>query len=502
MERYRQQIQELDGLGFPGKTFAGAVLKPVFDTQRDYYYKAFIEISLAHALMLHEQGILAKEDADKLIQALADIRAVDFSGAEYNPAYEDMFFMIEKELAERVGPDVAGRLHIARSRNDIDLCEFRMVLRERLLMLMAELYRLMDVLLALAQENVDTIMPAYTHTQPAQPTTLAHYLTAFYDALARTQRRLVQAYHNVNLCPIGAAAITTTGFPINRERMCELLGFDGLVENSYDAIAGVDYLTEAASALMVLGTDLSRFLKDTLDFCTYGYAYYRLADPYVQISSIMPQKRNPSSLEHARPMASRAVAQAQTVFTMLHNTPFGDMVDSEEQLQPVLYGAFESIGGVLRLLISNFATMTLQKQRMRERANEGFITATELADTLVREMGLSFRQAHRITASIVRRLIAEGKRQSELTREMAAEVIRDELQHDMPLPESVVEKALDPQNFVELRGVTGGPAPHEMRRMLTMRAQSGARDEPMRLSENLRAAEAKLEALLMQYRRH
>ncbi len=463
--RIRDEVRREDGLTFPGKTFAEAVLEPVFGTQRDHYYQFFVQISLAHAVMLREQGILTPEEAKGILGGLLEVRGQDFSRAVYDPAYEDMFFMLEKDLERRIGADLAGRLHIARSRNDVGICQYRMALRGKLPPLMEALARLMETLLSLAAEHVDTIMPAYTHTQPAQPTTLAHYLLAVYDSLARDLQRMDAAYHCVNRSTIGAAAITTTGFPISRERVSALLGFDGLVENSYDAIAGVSYLTHTASALAELGVDLSRFLKDTLDFCTREFGAFRLADPYVQISSIMPQKRNPSSLEHARPIASALLGQAQTVLTMLHNTPFGDMVDSEEQLQPHLYRAMDNAARVLNLLTSNYATMSIDKDLLLRRAGEGFITATELADTLVREKGLSFREAHRLTSAIVRTMHARGLTQKDVTAELLREIIGEAVEID----EALIARALDPAYFVKIRGITGGVAPEEVRRMLAER---------------------------------
>ncbi len=463
--RMRDEIMKRDGLTFPGKTFADAVLEPVFNTQRDNYYHCFLEISLAHAVMLAEQGIITPEEAKAILGGLTAVRGADFSTAQYDPRYEDMFFMLEKDLERRIGADLAGRLHIARSRNDIGICQFRMALRERIIVLMDALSRMMETLLAMAKEHVDTIMPAYTHTQPAQPSTLAHYLLAFYDSLERVSARVTDAYRCTNQSTLGAAAITTTGFPISRERTAELLGFDTLVENSYDAIAGVSYLTQTASALMELGIDLSRFLKDTLDFCTREFGVFRLADPYVQISSIMPQKRNPSSLEHARPIAGAAIAEAQAVVMMLHNTPFTDMVDSEEQLQPHLYASIENAVRALSLLTSNYATMTVDKELLRKRAGEGFIAATELADTLVREKGLSFRESHQVTQKIVRIMYEKGLTQQELR----ADVLQSLLEGGVMADQALIERALDPERFVRIRGITGGVAPQEVRRMIAVR---------------------------------
>jgi argininosuccinate lyase len=465
----REYVEQMDGTKFPGKTFQDCVLAPIFDTQKNYYAKPFIQISKAHAVMLYEQKIITLDEAKQILSGLKQIDAMDMGDRQYDPAYEDMFFMIEHELENLIGKDTAGRLHIARSRNDIDICEFRMVLREKILEVMEALNIFRHVLLSMARENIDTVMPAYTHTQPAQPTTLAHYILAYQDSLERDFDRLLHLLHTINKSPLGAAAITTTGFPINRQRTAELLGFDGLVENSYDSIAGCDYLTECASALMIMNTSLSRFMKDTLDFCTKEFNVFYLSDPYVQVSSIMPQKRNPSSLEQTRPTVSKAIAESKCVFDILHNTPFGDIVDTEEQLQPHLYDSIKYTIRALKMLSSVFTTLTVNKDILFDRAHEGFITATELADILVREKGLSFRHSHKITSQIVKYMIKHGKKAKDITPQIIAEISQEVLGRAIDLDASEIEKALDPVNFVHVRAITGGPAPSETQRMLDNR---------------------------------
>lgn len=492
LSKIRAEILSKDGTSFPAKTFADAVLRPVFETQRDHYHHAFIRISMAHAVMLRDCGIVTEDEASRILGGLMAVREMDFSDVEYDPQYEDMFFMLERDLFDRIGADAGGRLHIARSRNDICIGQFRMALRGKLLSLAGDVLSLMELMLALAQEHMETIMPAYTHTQPAQPTTLSHYLLAFHDVLSRNLARIERAYENTNRSPMGAAAITTTGFAINREQVCNLLGFEGLVENAYDAIAGADYLSETAGCLMALGVDLSRFLKDTLDFCTSEFAVFRLADPYVQVSSIMPQKRNPSSLEHARPITSAAIGEAQAVITMLHNTPFGDMVDSEEQLQPHLYASIKNAQRALSLLRSNYATMEVNRDCLKRRAHENFITATELADALVRERGLPFRESHRLTAKIVRGMHSRGLVQADLTEEILRECLAGEMDIDFDL----VRRALDPEHFVRIRGIVGGPAKEEATRMLTAR-EATLREGQTRIAARhgaLKRAEDALEA--------
>lgn len=465
----KEHIEKIDGTTFPGKTFADAVLKPIFNIQREHYYRPFIKISKAHVIMLYEQKIISLSESEKLIQGLNEIEKKDFSKVQYNTSYEDMFFNVESELENIIGEDIAGRLHIARSRNDLDICEFRMVLRIKVIEIMEALNKFRKVLINLSKEHIETIMPAYTHTQPAQPTTLAHYLLAFYDSLSRDYERIKRAYKNINLSPIGAVAITTTGFPISRQRMSELLGFSDIVENSYDCIAGSDYLMELASTLMILNTNMSKFIKDTLDFCTKEFNIFYLTDPYVQKSSIMPQKRNPSSLEHTRPMVSAAIGEGNCVFNMLHNTPFGDIVDTEEQLQPHLYKSIENTIKVLNIFTSVFATMKVNKDVLLSRSREGFITVTELADTLVREKGLSFRKSHKITASIVKYLINNNLSVVDITPKMLDELAQEAGKQELNISSQDISKALDPVNFVNVRKVTGGPAPEEIRRMLEKR---------------------------------
>src|SRR5207248_7284787 len=204
-------------------------------------------------------------------------------------------------------------------------------------------------LLAIAREHVGTLMPAYTHTQPAQPITLAHYLLAVIELMGRDETRLMAAFKTVNRCPLGACAISTTGFPIDRNFTAELLGFEGLQLNSYGAIAATDYVTETAGAIATAMINLGRVTQDFLQWCTAEFGFLRLSDAWVQISSIMPQKRNPVPFEHIRILASKALAQAQGTQTALHNTPFGDINDAEDDLQPLAFAATADAVRAIRL---------------------------------------------------------------------------------------------------------------------------------------------------------
>jgi argininosuccinate lyase len=327
-------------------------------------------------------------------------------------------------------------------------------LRARLLDAMEAVVELRTCLVQLAAEHRGTLMPAYTHNQPAQPTTLGHYLMAMVEILERDTERLRGAFIRVNRCPLGACAITTTGFPIRRDRTAELLGFDGVQVNSYGAIASVDYVAESCSALTVMMLSLGRFAQDLLLWSTAEFGYLRLSDGYVQISSIMPQKRNPVPLEHVRILASRAMSESQAVLSSLHNTPFADMNDSEDPLQPLVDLAFGDGVRALTLLAGILSETTFDTGKMETRAQGSFLTVTELADTIVRTTGLSFHEAHGIVSRAVKALAGN------FDRKVMVELVSNELatltgrvQDPVPL-----YSALEARNFVDVRRVIGGPA--------------------------------------------
>ena len=446
---------------FPAPVYAETVLAVNFEDAKKYFLDALLEIHTAHTLMLARQGILPKAVASLLLEAIAELDHSKILGARYDGGSEDLFFYIQHLLTESCGEDVAGRIHTARSRNDIDLTMYRMCLRQEILRITAETADARTVLLNVAAANLHTIMPAYTHTQPAQPTTLAHYLLAAVEFLGRDMQRLRAAFATVNRNPLGACAITTTGFPIDRDYTARMLGFEGLQLNSYGAIGAIDYLTETAGAIAVLMLSLGRLVQDLLVWCTPEFCFLRLSDAYVQISSIMPQKRNPVALEHVRILASKAFGQAQAVLSCAHNTPFGDVVDSEDDLQPLAFAMCADASRALRLFAGVVSHAEVDRERMCHAADRNFLTVTELADTLVREENISFGMAHRLVAASVRaagrddspeRLVTEIER-------LAPEVVGKKLSK----PREVWLRALDPVHFIGIRTIPGGPAPEAVR---------------------------------------
>jgi argininosuccinate lyase len=378
--------------------------------------------------------------------------------------------MMEAKIGEEIGDELAGKIHIARSRNDMGIAMYRLVLREHLLQLLGSAYQLSEALLEQAEMHKETYMTGYTHTQPAQPTTLGHYLLAIYDVLQRDIKRLWAAYKTVNQSSLGAAALTTTGFPICRDRTRELLGFDAIIENSYDSIGGADYLLETSSALMTCMVNTGRWIQDFLQHVTREFGTFMVADPYVQVSSIMPQKRNPVSIEHSRSIASSAYGEAFAAMNMVHNTPFGDIVDTEDDLQPHLYRAFNNANRVLKLMYAVIATLKVNKEHAREMAKKSCITITELADTLSRDYSIPFRKAHSIASYISKQTVKEQKELCDWKVDDVNEVIQGFV--PVSLTEEEWKKIISPEYFVQIRNLQGGPNPEEVSRMIKNRTET------------------------------
>lgn len=444
--------------------YVACVLDENFEDAKTQFLAPLLAVHYAHLVMLARQGIVPAADARQIRDGLDAIDPAAVMGVEYDGTYEDLFFYVDRLIAARSGGDAAGRLHTARSRNDIDMTMYRMRQRGMVLALLESSGRLRRVLLDLAARHRHDVFPAHTHTQPAQPSTIAHYLLAVVEQLERDAVRLQAAFASTNRNPLGACAITGTGFPIDRVLTASLLGFDGPTGNTYGSIATVDYLLESVSAAMVLLVGLGRVLQDLLLWCTSEVGYLRLSDGFVQCSSIMPQKRNPVALEHARAIASKGVGQATAITVAVHNTPFGDIVDTEDDLQPLVAATFRDAARVTRLIAAALGSAEFDTARMAARAASGWITVTELADTLAREYQVPFAAGHAIASRLVRSgPQSPGMALAGLVREASIAV----LGRPLDLEESALARLLSPQHFVAIRTTPGGPAPEETARALS-----------------------------------
>jgi argininosuccinate lyase len=441
------------------------VLHDNFEDAKELLLSPLMAIHRAHLVMLAERGIVPAADARALREALDGISLDTVRQVIYDGTYEDLFFYIERLLEEACGEDVAGRLHTARSRNDIDMTMYRMRQRDFIAALAAGVLELRDALVTLASRHTETVYAAHTHTQPAQPTTMAHYLLAVVEQLERDTVRLQAAYASTNLNPLGACAITGTGFPIDRDRTSALLGFLGPTGNTYGSIATVDYLLESVSASAVLLAGLGRVVQDLLLWCTMEFGYLRLGEGFVQGSSIMPQKRNPVALEHARAIGSKALGQAQAIVMAVHNTPFGDIVDTEDDLQPLVASMFRDATRAVVLVAAAMRGADFDVTRLAARAGHGGTTLTELADTLVREQGLPFKTAHGIAALLLKARTEDPGASLSRALYAASQAL---LGAPLEYSDARLQKILSPRHFVDVRATHGGPAPAETTRALAV----------------------------------
>ncbi|MDJ1160036.1 argininosuccinate lyase [Chelatococcus sp. SYSU_G07232] len=445
---------------FPAPAYKAEVLAPLFEGVKQHHWRHQMRINRASALMLAEVGVLTRREAIAILAALDSVeREVDVPALVYTGEHEDFFFLVEAELKKRLGADLAGKLHTGRSRNDIDHTVFKMALKERLAALLGDLLGAVAALIEVAEAQRATLVVAYTHGQPAQPTTFGHYLAAIVEVLLRDVERLRQAARYPDLSSMGAAAITTSGFPLDRAMMARLLGFSGVQENSYGAIAACDYISSVYGATRLLFVHLGRFVQDLNSWTGFEVGHLVVPDAYVQISSIMPQKRNPVVVEHLRLLSSLAAGRADTMIQALHNTPFTDMNDSEGEVQAAGYAAFEAGGRALRLLTDFIRLVSIDEARVRAHIEASCVTMTELADSLVRSEGLSFRQAHEVASDLARRMIAAGETPSKVGFPTFRAVFAAVVGREPAVTEADFRRFLTPEHFIAVRDRFGGPAP-------------------------------------------
>ncbi|MCW5719666.1 MAG: argininosuccinate lyase [Devosia sp.] len=464
---------------FPDPVYKKTVLAPLFDGAKNHHVEGFRAIDRAHLVMLAETGIVGADQASAIAKALDSIDAeIEPSELVYTGEVEDFFFLIEKELKKRVGPDLGGRLHTARSRNDIDHTLFKLGLRERLNVLIGKALALHKALIEAAEREKDTLIVAYTHGQPAQPTTFGHYLSAIVEFVERDIGRLFDAYAIVDLSPMGAAAITTTGFPTDRARVAELLGFAGPLQNSYSCIAGVDYITSTYSAIELMFLHLGRPIQDFQVWTSFEVGQIYVPNSLVQISSIMPQKRNPVPIEHLRHLASQTVGRAHAMLTVMHNTPFTDMNDSEGETQSMGYGAFDSAYRVLDLLAALVGQIRIDPARVAQNIRRSCITITELADSLVRREGLSFREGHEIAAAVAKAVVAMGGDLMSDGYGPFGAAFEQATGRTSSLDAATFAELVSPEYFVAVRTRFGGPAPEPL-----LAAIAGYKDRSAQLNE-------------------
>lgn len=441
-----------------------------------FQFEPEMRIHFAHGLMVAERGIVSARDIARTFEVLLELRRTGPGSLSIDYRQEDLYSYIERHIVQTLGPEIGGRLHTGRSRNDLHVTSWRLALRERLLALIEALDRVRARLLDLARAHVDTVMPGYTHTQHAQPITFGYYALSAADLMARDHARLRHALSTCDRCPLGSGALSTTGFPIDREMTRDLLGFADLVEVGYDGVSARDDVHEAMAALAVMMTGLSRIATDLQTWNTMEYGFIELADAYSSVSSIMPQKKNPQALEHIKTIAAIATGTLQTVLACSKNTSLADVNDGVTGLNVPALDAIERATLALNVAEGTLATLSVRKDAMLRSAEIGFGTATELADLIVRETGLSFRMAHNVVGRVVRETIEAGRTAMDITSADLDAAAQALFGRKLGISQAATREALDPAQNVRARIVTGGPSPERMADMLARRLADLDRD--------------------------
>lgn len=420
-------------------------------------YAQDIRGSIAHATMLAKQGIISAEDKDKIVEGLNTILSeIQEARFEFSRKLEDIHMNIEARLATLIGP-AAGRLHTARSRNDQVALDFRLWVKEELSKTEAALTDLITALLDKAEQHADTVMPGFTHLQTAQPVTFGHHCMAYVEMFGRDRARVRHAIEHMDESPIGAAALAGTGFAIDRHMTAEALGFRGPTRNSIDTVSDRDFALEFLAMASICAVHLSRFAEEIVIWSTPQFGFIRLSDAFSTGSSIMPQKKNPDAAELVRAKTGRINGSLIALLTIMKGLPLAYSKDMQEDKEQV-FDAAENLELAIAAMAGMVRDMTVRADRMRAAAGSGYSTATDLADWLVREAGLPFRDAHHVTGRAV--ALAESKScdLSNLTLEDLRSI------HD-----AITEKVFDVLSVdasVASRTSFGGTAPSEVRKQI------------------------------------
>ncbi len=424
-------------------------------------YRHDIQGSIAHAEMLGSCGIISEEDSLAIIGGLKDILGdIDSGALRLDPNAEDIHMFIEAELTKRLG-SVGKRLHTARSRNDQVAVDLRLYLRDEIAGIRALVCELAAALIKTAKEHTETIMPGYTHLQRAQPITFAHHLMAYVWMLLRDIGRLDDAVKRMNYCPLGSGALAGTTYRTNRRQTSDLLGFTAPMPNSLDGVADRDYCVELCCALSLLMTHLSRFSEEIIMWCSWEFKFIELDDAFATGSSIMPQKKNPDVTELIRGKTGRVNGDLVTLLTMMKGLPLAYNKDMQEDKEAI-FDAVDNVKLCIRTFIPMLTTMRVIRENMRSAAAKGFINATDCADYLVKK-GMPFRDAYKITGTLVAQCISEGLTLESLPLEKyrALSELFDEDVYD----------AISLDTCVRERKSEGGPSPEAVKAQIAQAEQ-------------------------------
>lgn len=435
------------------------IFLPRLNREFSVNFEPLTRINLAHVVMLRDQGILGDEDARRLASALLTMQQDGPDAVELDPAREEAYFNYEAHLMKLVGQDLGGRLHTARSRNDMGATIDRMRARAFCLRIGTALADLIDATLAQASRYATHVMPGYTHLQAAQPITYGYYLSAVVDAWTRDLDRVLHVLETVDGSPLGACAMAGTSFPIDRQSTSRMLGFSRPLDNSLDSVASRDFAIELSAALSIMMITCSRVVQDFYVWSTPEFGYLSFPDSVASTSSIMPQKKNPAVLEFLRGKTSHLIGLTTAAFTTVKSTHFSHAGDSSRESTRTCWESCEESLKALELMKLIVLEVAPNRERMQARAGEDFSTVTDLADLLVRDAGASFRDAHHIIGAIVRDTVDGGLSARQITAAMINDAASTQLGRAISLSADAVDACMDPVRNVAARQSYGGPAP-------------------------------------------
>ena len=422
------------------------------------FYAQDIWGSIAHVTMLQKQGILTKEEKESIIEGLKGIQAdVENGTLEITDEYEDIHSFVEANLIDRIG-DAGKKLHTGRSRNDQVALDMRLYTRDEIEAVDGLLKELLEVLLKLMKEHIETYMPGFTHLQKAQPVTLAHHLGAYFEMFKRDRLRMKDIRKRMNYCPLGAGALAGTTYPLDREYTAELLGFDGPTLNSMDSVSDRDYLIEMLSAMSTVMMHLSRFCEEVIIWNSNEYQFVEIDDAYSTGSSIMPQKKNPDIAELVRGKTGRVYGALMSLLTTMKGIPLAYNKDMQEDKE-LVFDAIDTTKGCLALFTGMLRTMRFRKQRMEDSAKNGFTNATDAADYLVNH-GVPFRDAHGIVGQLVLYCIDKNIALDDMSLE--------EYKAISPVFEEDIYEAISMKTCVEMRNTIGAPGKSAMEQAIAL----------------------------------
>jgi len=413
-----------------------------------------------HDIMLFEQKLLTKGEIKKILTSLEDIREKLLTNRiELNDNFEDIHPFIEQSVIDKIGIEIGGKIHTGRSRNDQISVDLRLKIRKELNNITEELFKLFDVLLDVSKKNIDTYIPLYTHLQKGQLGVFSHYINNYIAQILRSIERLEEIYKRVNKNPLGACAIGGTSININRLRTTELLGFDGIIYNSIDAVSSRDYMYETIMGLSSLAVHFSRMAEDLIIWSTSEFNFIELDNAYCSVSSVMPQKKNPDTLELIRSKSSKIVSNLFSAIMIVKSIPTGYFRDFQD-LKPLLRSSFELLFSIIEMFTGIFSSITINKENQSKAVNESFILALDLAELLVQEYNIPFRQSHKIVALLVKNSEKPGDM---LNKEKIEKYIFDVINKEIKISVNLIQTLGNLNLCLERRISQGSPAEKEVK---------------------------------------